>query len=259
MLYLMNIISKFTFLSTALFFTFSSLFAQVNIHDSTIFTPLISATFGYQFPGGDLAKQFGSNASIGGSIMFKTRHNWLFGAEGNFMFGQTVKNSDSLLNIISTREGFIIDANGNYADLVYYERGYNFFAKFGKVISLLAPNPNSGFTLVAGAGYIQDKIRIHNPGNTAPQLLGDYKKGYDRLNGGLALTGSLGYMYLSNTRLVNFSLSFEFMQAWTKPYRERDFDTGKQDTRNLSSQFYTIRVSWIIPLYRRVPKEFYVY
>jgi hypothetical protein len=239
--------------------TVSSLFAQLNIQDSVIFTPLISATFGYQFPGGDLARQFGSNASIGGSIMFKTKHNWLFGAEGNFMFGQTVKNSDSLLKIISTELGFIIDANGYYADMVYYERGYNFFVKFGKVIPLLAPNPNSGFTLLAGAGYIQDKIRIHNPGNTAPQLYGDYKKGYDKLNGGLAVTGSLGYMYLSNTRLVNFSLAFEFMQAWTQPFRERDFETGKQDTRKFSSQFYSVRVSWIIPLYRRVPKEFYMY
>ncbi|MEI7499208.1 MAG: hypothetical protein WCK84_02065 [Bacteroidota bacterium] len=246
-------------LITVFILTVSSLFGQLNIHDSIIFTPLISATFGYQFPGGDLAKQFGSNASIGGSIMFKTRNNWLFGAEGNFMFGQTVKNSDSLLKIISTRQGFVIDANGYYADMVFYERGFTFFGKFGKVIPLLAPNPNSGFTILAGAGYIQDKIRIHNPGNTAPQLLGDYKKGYDRLNGGFAVTGALGYMYLSNTRLVNFSLSFEFMQAWTNPYRERDFDTGKKDTRKLSSQFYSVRVSWIIPLYRRVPKEFYVY
>ncbi len=239
--------------------TSSCLFSQVNIQDSTIFTPMIYATYGYQFPGGDLAKQFGSNSSIGGGFMFKTRNNWMFGVEGNFMFGQSVKNSDSLLRNISTRDGFLIDANGYYADLVFYERGFNFFAKFGKVVPLLSPNPNCGFTLLAGAGYIQDKIRIHNPGNTAPQLLGDYKKGYDRLNGGIAVSGSLGYMYLSNTRLLNFSVSFEFMQAWTNPYRERDFDTGKQDTRKLSSQFYTVKVYWIIPLYRRVPKEFYMY
>ena len=246
-------------LSTVLLLTVYSLFAQVSIHDSTITTPLIYATYGYQFPGGDLAKLFGGNSSIGGGFMLKTKHNWIFGVEGNFMFGQSVKNSDSLLKVISTPEGLIIDANGYYADIVYYQRGYNFFAKFGKVIPLLAPNPNCGFTLLAGAGYIQEKIRIHNPGNTAPQLLGDYKKGYDQLNGGLAVTAALGYMYLSNTRLLNFSLSFEFMQAWTNPYRERDFDTGKQDTRKLSSQYYTAKVCWMIPLYRRVPKQFYMY
>ena len=243
----------------ALLFAAVQSYSQVNLRDSVIFTPLIYATYAYQFPGGDLSRQFGSNSSIGGGFMLKTKNNWMFGVEGNFLFGQSVRNSDSLLRNISTQEGFIIDANGLYADMVYYERGYNFLAKFGKVIPWLSPNPNCGFTFLAGGGYIQDKIRIHNPGNTAPQLLGDYKKGYDRLNGGIAVTGSIGYMYLSNTRLLNFSASFEFMQAWTTPYRERDFDTGKKDTRKLNSQFYTIRILWMIPLYRRAPKEFYIY
>jgi len=246
-------------LIASLTIAFSGLSGQVSIHDSAIFTSLVYATYGYQVPGGDLAEQFGSNSSIGGGFLFKTKHNWLIGIEGNFMFGQSVRNSDSLLRNISTSEGFVIDGNGYYADLVYYERGFNVFAKFGKVIPLLSPNPNCGFIIQAGAGYIQDKIRIHNPDNTAPQLYGDYKKGYDRLNGGIAATGSVGYMYLSNTRLLNFSASFEFMQAWTSPYRERNFDTGKKDTRKLSSQFYSVKVCWIIPLYRRIPKEFYLY
>ena len=237
----------------------AGLSAQVNIRDSSIFTPMIYATYGYQFPGGDLASQFGSNSSIGGGILFKTKSNWLFGAEGNYMFGQSVMNGDALLKGLSTKESFVIDANGYMADIVYYERGYNFMGKFGKVVHLMAPNPNCGFIVMAGAGYIEDKVRIHVIANTAPQLLGDYIKGYDRLNGGMAVMGSLGYMYLSNTRLLNFSISFEVMQAWTRPYRDRDFDTGLQDTRKLSSQFYTIRVNWMIPVYRRAPKEFYVY
>ncbi len=251
--------TKITATFAILYLCLSTLVAQVNIKDSAIFTPIIYATYSYQFPGGDLAQQFGSNSSIGGGLLFKTANNWLIGAEGNFMFGQSVKNGDDLLKGISTRDGYLIDANGYIADVVYYERGYNIIARFGKVVSLLAPNPNSGFTVMAGLGYIQDKIRIHNPGNTAPQLLGDYIKGYDRLNGGIALTASLGYIYLGNSRLLNFSVGFEFMQAWTKPYRERDFDTGKQDTRKLSSQFYGIKVAWNIPLYKRTPKEFYLY
>lgn len=249
---------------SALIFAFlllvsASLSAQVNIRDSCIATPLIYATYGYMFPQGDLAQQFGSNSSIGGGFMVKTKNNWLIGAEGNYLFGQSVKNSDSILKGIMTRDGFVIDANGYMADIVYYERGYNFFAKFGKAFSILAPNPNSGFTVMAGVGYIQDKIRIHNIDNTAPQLQGDYNKGYDRLNGGMAVSGSIGYMYLSNSRLLNFSAAFEVMQAWTKPYRDYDFGTGQKDTRSFSSQFYTIRVCWMIPLYKRLPKEFYLY
>jgi len=233
--------------------------SQVNIRDSVIFTPLLYITYSYQFLGGDLAQRFGSNSSIGGGFMIKTKTNWLVGVEGNFMFGQTVKNSDSLLWNISTPDGYIIDANGMIADIVYYERGFNFLGKFGKLVPLLSPNPNSGFLILAGGGYLQNKIRIHNIGNTAPQLLGDYKKGYDKLNAGWTITASLGYLYLSNTRLLNFYLGFEFMQVWSKSLREFDFSEEKKDTKKYSSQFYGIKASWLIPLYRRTPNKYYVY
>lgn len=233
--------------------------AQVSIKDSSIFTPIIHATYEYQFPSGDLAERFGSNSSIGGGLLFKTRSNWLIGAEFNYLFGSNVRNSDSLLLNISTTEGLIIDANGMFADVIFYMRGYNFFGTLGKLFPVLSPNPNSGISLSAGLGYAQNKIRIHNPNNTAPQIFGDYNKGYDKLNGGFALKGSLGYQYLSNSRLVNFYAGFEFMQAWTKSKRDVDFETGEPDLKDYSSQYYSIRVMWFIPIYKRVPKAYYLY
>jgi hypothetical protein len=250
---------KFLLLLAPLIFSGSALKAQLNIHDSTIFAPIIYATYSFQLPGGDLAKRFGGNSTIGGGFMIKTRSNWIFGVEGNFIFGQSIKNSDSLLLNISTKDGMIIDANGYYADIIYYERGYSFLGRFGKIIPVLSPNPNCGFMITAGGGYMQNKIRIHNPSNTAPQVSGDYKKGYDKLNGGWAITASLGYLYLSNTRLLNFYLGFEFMQLWSKSLREFDFSDGKKDTKKYSSQFYGIKVCWLIPLYKRTPKEYYLY
>jgi hypothetical protein len=32
-----------------------------------------------------------------------------------------------------------------------------------------------------------------------------------------------------------------------------------QDTRKYSDQLYGIKACWIIPLYKRTPKEFYLY
>jgi len=245
------------FLPLFLFPAFSK--AQVNIRDSTIFAPIIYATYSFQWPGGDLAKRFGGNSTIGGGFMIKTKSNWLFGVEGNFLFGQSIKNSDSLLLNISTPEGMIIDENGYYADIIYYERGYSFLGKFGKIIPVLSPNPNCGLMITAGGGYMQNKIRIHNPGNTAPQVSGDYNKGYDKLNGGWTITASVGYLYLSNSRLLNFYLGFEFMQLWSKSLREFDFSDEMKDTKKYSSQFYGIKVCWLIPLYKRTPKEYYLY
>ncbi len=234
-------------------------YSQVSIRDSSIAIPMVYATYSYQFPGGDLAVRYGSNSSIGGGFLVKTKSNWMIGAEGNFQFGSTVKNQDSLLTTISTPEGYIIDANGKVADVILYMRGFSFFCTFGKLFPWIGPNPNSGFTLMAGAGYIQNKMRILNPDNTAPQLQGDYRKGYDRQNGGFALSASVGYLFMSSSRLLNFSLGFEFIQAWTKSKRELDFNSGKPDQANLSSQFYGIKASWNIPLYRRSPKEYYLY
>ena len=232
---------------------------QVSVRDSSIAIPMIYGTYSYQFPGGDLGLRFGSNSSIGGGFLIKTKSNWLIGMEGNFQFGSSVKNQDSLLKPISTPEGYIIDANGKIADIILYMRGFSFMGYFGKLFPWVGPNPNSGFTLIAGGGYLQNKMRILNPDNTAPQLLGDYNKGYDRLNGGFALSASVGYLYMSSSRLLNFGLAFEFIQAWTKSKREVDFNTGQPGPPNLSSQYYGIKVTWNIPLYRRSPKEYYLY
>ncbi|MFC2101854.1 hypothetical protein ACFLS7_02570 [Bacteroidota bacterium] len=232
---------------------------QVSISDSSITIPMIYATYSYQFPGGDLALRYGSNSSIGGGFLVKTKSNWLIGAEGNFQFGSNVKNQDSLLTTISTPEGYIIDANGKVADVILYMRGFSFFASFGKLFSWVGPNPNSGFTLMGGVGYLQNKMRILNPDNTAPQLQGDYKKGYDKQNGGVAVTASVGYLFMSSSRLLNFSLNVEFIQAWTKSKRAVDFNTGFPDPAKLSSQYYGIKATWNIPFYRRSPKEYYLY
>jgi hypothetical protein len=240
------------------FLTFPA-FSQVSIHDSSIVAPMIYGTYAYQWPGGDLAQRYGSNSSIGGGFMVKLKSNWVIGAEGNYLFGGTVKNGDSLLKNISTKDGFVINANGYYADITYSERGFNVFLKVGKVFPVISPNPNSGPEVMLGVGFIQNKIRLHDGDNTAPQIFGDYKKGYDRLNNGMALSASVGYMYLSDSRLLNVYVGFEFMQAWTKYRRERNFDTGMQDNSTLSSQFYGLRMKWIIPVYKRKPKDMYLY
>jgi hypothetical protein len=249
--------SRFLLLLLLLPMAFQGL-AQVSVKDSSIFTSVFFVAYSYQFPQGDLAELYGGNSSIGGGMLFKTKSNWIFGAEGNYLFGGKVKN-DTLLKNISTPDGFIIDANGYFADVVYYERGYSFYAKFGKQFPVFGSNPNSGITLMAGIGYLQDKIRIHNPGNTAPQINGDYKKGYDRLNGGFTLNGSLGYTFISNTRLLNFYAGFEFIQSWTKSKRDYTFDLERAEKISYSTRFYGIKVVWMIPLYKRSPKNYYLY
>jgi hypothetical protein len=239
-----------------LFSTYS--FSQGNIKDSLIRTSMFTASYSYQFPGGDLSKRFLSNNSIGGSFLYKTKHNWLIGAEGSFMFRDTIKETE-ILDSISTSDGAIIDGNGTYADIRLYERGFYTGIKGGKIFPVFGPNKNSGIVVMIGAGLLQHKIRIENTDNTAPQIKGNYKKGYDRLTNGFALSEFVGYMYLGNSRLVSFYAGFELMQAWTKNRRSYNFDLMGPDNTKRLDMLNGLRIGWIIPLYKRTPDKYYYY
>jgi hypothetical protein len=231
--------------------------AQVNVKDSSIFATMIYPAFSFQMPGGDLKERFGISASLGPGFMLKTRNNWLLSAEADFIFGEDVKNQQRILENISTSEGWIIDGNGTYAEIHMYERGFSCMAGLGKIFSGLGPNSNSGIMLMLKGGYLQHKIRIENPDNVAPQVYGDYKKGYDKLSDGPAMSEFVGYMYLGNNRIASFFGGINFTQAWTKSRRIYDFhDMKKDDTLNFD-MLYEIKLGWIIPFYKRASQEFY--
>lgn len=242
----------FIFLSSLLFLSTN---AQVNIKDSTVFAPLISASYSYQWPGGDLVNRFGSNSNIGAAFMIKTKSNWIFGIDGNFIFGNNVK-EDGILDSISTENGWIMDENGNDARIGFFERGFLVSLKFGRLFSLFGLNKNSGVVIISSAGLLQHKIRIEGD---APQLQDVYKKGYDRLTNGLALSEFIGYLYLGNKRALNFYAGFEFTQAWTQNRRSYNFDTMEKDETKRIDVLSGFKIGWIIPLYKRVPDEYYYY
>jgi hypothetical protein len=66
-----------------------SLYAQShnNLGDTIVNAKLLQFSYAIQFPFGDMANRFGNNSSLGASFSFKMAHNWMIGAEGNFLFG----------------------------------------------------------------------------------------------------------------------------------------------------------------------------
>ncbi|MCF8298817.1 MAG: hypothetical protein K9J13_14810 [Saprospiraceae bacterium] len=231
--------------------------AQVSVKDSVISTAFFTAHYQYQIPGGDLSGSFLGSSGIGSSFMYKTNNNWLFGFDYNFFFRDTVKGSDTILKNISTSLGQVIDGNGIYAEINMYERGFYSTAKIGKLFPVFGPNDNSGICVIAGGGLLQHKIRIENTDNTAPQLSGDYKKGYDRLTNGFALSEFVGYMYMGNRKIVSFYAGFEFVQAWTQSRRDYDFVLMGKDDKKRFDTLSGFKFGWIIPLYKRKPQKYY--
>jgi hypothetical protein len=246
----------------SLFLTIAFLFAlrlsaQVSIKDSSIYTPIIGASYGYYLPGGDMADRFGNNSALQLNIDFKTKYNWILGINGSYLFGKVIK--ERMFDSISTSSGQLINQNGEFADIRLYERGFTVSGTIGRLIAFKRPNPNSGIRVDLGFGFMQHKIRIEAIGNTTPQMSKEYKKGYDKLSNGFLLTESIGYMYLSNNRLANIYIGLECMQGFTQNRRSYDYDLMKRDTQKRVDILYGARLAWILPLYKKAPAAFYTY
>lgn len=252
-----------------LLLTFILMRAQTNANDSTISAFIPNFAYSFQFPGGDVADLYGHNSTIGGGFLYKTKKNLLFSLDVNFIFGNQVKQADTILWMITNADGMIIDANGIYPEFAIYERGYSLNFRIGKVMKVLRTNPNSGLMLMGGAGYLMHRMKIDVQGKTVPQLKDDYGKGYDRLTGGFTLNEFIGYFYMGRSRILNFYGGFEFYQGFTKSLRDRDFDrviydqaTGTykvlgKDNNNYLDLFFGIKIGWMIPIYSRAPDKYY--
>ncbi len=236
---------------------FIQLFSKAQMNDTTIAAPLIGVHFGGDIPLADLAKRYGPNMNAGLNFMYKTRKNYLFGLDFNYLFGKNIK-EDVLANL-KTSDGYIIDNSGYPADIRVTERIVTFNLTAGKIFNFLSANANSGLLVCGGAGYIQHKVHFVDAQVQIAAFNGDIRNGYDRLTNGISFHQFLGYMYLSDNRLLNFYSGFEFYQGLTKSVRKLNYDTGLADTKSRFDMLMGFRFGWIIPLYKKKPREFYYY
>lgn len=217
---------------------------------------MLQASYAYQLPFSDMAQRFGANSALGFEALFKTKSNWLFGANYAYIFGNKVLENKLLQNLVN-QQHYIIDGGGLESQIQITERGYGLFANVGKVISFKKPNPNSGLLVTLGLGYLQHKILIIDVNSQTPQIAGDYIKGYDRLSAGPALRQFVGYQYLGNRKLINFYAGLEFIEGFTKSKRAYNFDTRMIDNKQRQDILIGFKIGWIIPLYKKSPQEFY--
>jgi len=231
--------------------------AQPNLKDSVSSVWFLQPHISLQVPQGDMKERFYPNTAVGFGLFRKTDANWLFGIEMSYLFAEKVKNEDQLLSNITTSEGYVIDQTGVFANIHFRERGFYAQVKTGKIIPTRFGNPNSGVLVMGSLGLLQHKIRIEVYENTAPQLKDDYNKGYDKLTNGPAASLYLGYMHFSNNKLTNYSIGAEYTYGATRSRRDYDFVLMGKDETLRSDQLLSLRLTWIIPFYQRLPKEYY--
>jgi len=251
------------FLLLFLFFI-SSIFAfaqnqQANkkVSEEKMNIPFVSISYSYQFPLADMSKRFGSNSTIGLGFTYKTDNNVLLGVDWNFLFSSNVKSEDTLLKAISSSDDFIFSGNGKIAIVTLYERGHTVMFRGGKIFDVWAHNPNSGLFVTGGIGIITHRIKINVYQDDTPQLSKQYKKGYDRCSVGPIAGVQFGYLFFDDNRLINFKAEFEAYYGITRSIRPYNFDTMSKDHSWNNDVMLGLKVSWLLPLYPKVPKEYY--
>jgi len=237
-------------------------YAQKDISTEAAQVVMFGARYSFQIPGADTKALYGVNSTIGGVFAYKTAGNWLFQFGADHIFGNRLKiTRNDLFEQISTSTGEIITGDGIFATLALFERGWSVHGKVGKVFPFMSPNPNCGLFFNVGGGYLTNHIRIETSSyeSPPPQIAGDYARGYDRMRGGPSFSLELGYIYLSNDRIKNMSLSFEFIQATSKSLRDYDFVLMGHDDNIYTDRYYGIKLTVYIPTYKRKPQAYYYY
>ena len=223
--------------------------------DSCYHVLIVGVHIAGELPYGDMANRYGSNFSAGMPILYKTSKNLIIGVEGNYIFGGNVR--ENPLDFMYTSANTITNGSGNPGQLRLNERGFTSYVVFGKVFNKLGKNKNSGLLAYFGLGYMQHKIYIYDVGKSLPQVYGALSKGYDRLTGGPAAMQFIGYMFLAKNRLANCYAGFEFQEGFTTGLRGYQYDTMSPDNKKRLDILMGIRLGWMLPLYKKVPKEFY--
>lgn len=240
------------------FFAVTAVKAQRNVKDSAIATPWVAIHYGLNTTAGDLALRYGTLNHVGSMAGYKTAKNWVFGLDGNFIFGSIVHQPNLFANLVDSY-GNVTDEGGSVGLVVVSERGFNINTMVGKVIPIFSPNANSGLYIHGGVGYIQHRTRIDTQDQVIPSLELNYRKGYDRYSTGVSFHQFIGYAFMANQGFVNFYGGFYINEALTYNRREVFFDQPDTpvSTKAMHDLQYGIKLGWFIPIYNRKPKDFY--
>ena len=224
--------------------------AQDNVQSAFAFN------YNYQSPIGRLANNFSNNSTIGTSYFFEISNNMIFGIEGNYMFGNDIKDS-TIFDNISTSTGAIIGADGHYANIKLMQRGFDSYIFTGYAFHF-SERTLSGIYISQGIGYLQHQIFIDTKNQNIPQLNENMKRGYDRFSNGVSAKLSVDYKYYHKTGRLQISSGINYTSAYTKNQRVYDFANNEYySSKRTCDQLLGFKFEIIIPIQRKNEEEFH--
>jgi len=237
---------KFKICLIAVFFV-TNLFGQKSKENKRYTDALWEVNMSYKsaLPVGDLSLRYGYFNGAGLDIVYKTKHNYFFGIGNSLFFGRNVRDVD-YVNFLKDENGYIFNDDGTPVFLNVSMRGSQWQGLFGKYIPIFKKTPQLALMLQCGAGFLQHRYLFSSTG--ALQFSSEYKKGYDRLSNGFAISQQIGINHFGLNRLINFKLGIEVTEAFTKNRRYYDYGTGGIDTKNYTDIIIAFKGSWVLPV-----------
>lgn len=211
---------------------------------------------GLDFPAADMAKRFGHSYRLGGSVLYKTTSNWMFGPKFDFILGGRVK-QDSLMINIRDADGLFLNQDGQRIKAQIFERGYLAGIQVGRIFNTSKKNSDAGVLVMTSAGFMQHKINIFDQDQTIPQLRKEYRKGYDRLSNGWFVEQYIGYNYFASSGAINFHIGLDIAAGFTQGRRDFLYDVMRKDDQSRIDILFGLRGGWYIPIFKRKSEEFY--
>ena len=214
--------------------------------------------YSYQFPIAKLSEKFGNNSSIGINLINKTKTKIFYGIKGHYFFGGKIKDS-TIFDNISTDNGFVIDGNGTFANILLLQEGLNVTTYAGYAIHLNEKNP-TGVYISVGLGLLQHRIRIDTKNQYIPQLSNDYKQGYDQLTNGISTNFVIDYVYFEKNNRLKVFAGIDYTYALTKERRSYYFpDLSPPNNEFRNDQLFGIHIGIIVPVNRKNEEEFHYF
>ncbi len=211
--------------------------------------------YGAGLPGADLKDRFGLHFDLGAGVSILSKRNLFFGAGLNFIFGNDVK--ENVLSSLLTAEGGIIGSDMRFASVFLRERGFQVHLDAGYLFAAKNLQKKSGLLLTAGVGVLSHHIRFVDDFDSVIQLQSPYHRGYDRWSMGISINEFIGYVHLSDNRMVNFYGGIQLTQGLTTNVRGYNYDQMLEDTARRFDVLTTLQVGWIFPISLRRERRFY--
>ena len=161
----------------------------------------IAPLYELQFPLADMKTDFGVNSSLGLELSLINDKNIYLSMSSSFLFGSRVKDTTILDHLMDDNYN-IIDNNGQIAEILLNQRGFNTNLKLGYQYPII--HENSGLLVYASIGFHQHKINIDVKNSNVPQLETENKEMYDQLAAGLSTSAFIGYVSISKKSGIHF-------------------------------------------------------